>query len=269
MRRIMMLGVAASLMVAGCGSPTEEQGASETVAETAVVSATTPASPCADDGPRLALTGLCEGRAINYLNMDTSASPEPAEGCEWKVMETQFVDDVLLYRGLQCGARETKLEFAGGAHRAELLLTDSAYGPIAEPSAMVSVYVIEGDALTGVTQRALEGIETKAEAEGCAAKFAKQEFWPSDAIVVDIPAAKVTTDAADGPRTACGPLGLDEDSSAFWRVAQGFGYFFNLGQDAFEIDPGSFTMMTKAADGGWKALKVVGIKFSVPGIDVL
>lgn len=255
MNKTALLTGLVSLIVMGCS------GGSDAAAEDkASTSESADAASCADDGGRLALTNLCEGRSINYLNMETSASPEPAEGCEWKVMETQVVEDVLLYRGLKCGEFETQLEFSGGAERAELRLVSSAYSgkiddaAIEESSPMVYIYTIEGDALKGVTERAISAIETKAEAAGCAAKFAKEEYWPSDAIVVDIPAAQAAKEADDGPRVACGPLGLDQDSTSFWRVGQGFGYYFNMGQDAFEIDPGSFTMMTKGPDGTWGPL---------------
>lgn len=255
MRHLMVTAGVIALVSGGCGGAPDKAG--QTPAKNAVADAS---EPCADDGDRLPLTGLCAGRAINYLNMDTSASPESEDGCEWKVMETQVVEDVLLYRGLKCGERETELEFAGGAERAELRLVSSAYSgkiddaAIEETSPMVYIYTIEGDALKGVTERAISAIETKAEAAGCAARFAKQEYWPSDAIVVDVPAAQAAKEADDGPRVACGPLGLDEDSTSYWRVGQGFGYYFNLGQDAFEIDPGSFTIMTKGPDGTWAPL---------------
>lgn len=255
MKKTAVLASLASLIVLGCSG-----GSDAAADDKAGIAKSADASSCADDGGRLALTNLCEGRSVNYLNMETSTSPEADDGCEWKVMETQVVEDVLLYRGLKCGERETKLEFSGGAERAELRLVSSAFSgkiddaAIDETSPMVYIYTIEGDALKGVTERAISAIETKAEAAGCGAKFAKLDYWPSDAIVVDIPAAQAAKEADDGPRTACGPLGLDQDSTAFWRVGQGFGYYFNMGQDAFEIDPGSFTMMTKGPDGNWGPL---------------
>ena len=252
MTRMKKLIVAASvigLVSGGCGGAPDKTGdgpAKDTVAAAS--------EPCADDGVRLELTGLCAGRAINYLNMETSASPEAPDGCEWKVMETQIVDDVLLYRGLKCEAGETKLEFAGGAERAELQLVNSAFlGKVEEPPTYVYVYTIEGDPRQGVTQRAREAMEDEAEAASCNARNASLEGWPSDALVVDIPAAQAAKAPSGEIRTACGPLGLNEDETSYWRVAQGYGWFFQLGQDAFEIDPGSFTLMTKGPDGSWGA----------------
>lgn len=237
----------AALATGGCsGAPSEEAEAPAPPAD---------ARSCADDGPRLALTGLCEGRAVNYLNMDASASPEATDGCEWKVMETEMPDGVLLYRGLKCDAGETKLEYAGGAARAELKLVNSAYlGKIDEPPTYVYVYTIDGDARQGVTARARSAIENPAEAAACSARVAGLEGWPSDALVVDVSAQEAAKAPADEPRAACGPLGLNEDEMSFWRVVQGYGWFFQLGQDAVEIDPGSFTLMTKRPDGSWGAM---------------
>lgn len=237
-----------ALALAGCkDAPKEEAEAPARPAATA--------QTCADDGPRLPLTGLCEGRAVNYLNMDASASPEASEGCEWKVMETEMPDGVLLYHGLKCDAGETKLEFEGGAGSGELKLVRSAYlGKIDEPPTYVHVYTVDGDARQGVTARARAAMESPAEATGCSARAAELEGWPSDALVVDVSAQEAAKAPDDEPRAACGPLGLNQDEMSFWRVVQGYGWFFQLGQDAVEIDPGSFTLMTKQPDGSWGAV---------------
>lgn len=209
------------------------------------------AHSCADDGDRLPLTGLCTGRAVNYLAMDASASPPAPDGCSWQVMETQMPDGVLLYRGLKCEAGETKLEFAGGAGRGELRLVSSAYlGKIDEPPAYVLVYPVEGDARQGVTVRARQAIADPAEAARCSARPARGQGWPRDALVVDGAGGATQT----GPRSACGDLGANDELAAFWRVSQGHGWYFQMGQADMEIDPGSFTLMTKQPDGSWGAM---------------
>ena len=251
MRALMVVAGVIGLISGGCGGAADEAKdapSGDTVADAS--------APCADDGARLPLTGLCAGRAVNYLAMDASASPEPAEGCEWKVMETPMVDDVLLYRGLKCEAGETRLEFAGGAERAELQLVNSAFlGKIDEPPSYVYVYTLDGDPRQGVTQRARQAMDNEAEAANCTARLAGIEGWPSDALVVDIPAAQAARAPTGEIRTACGPLGLNEGETSYWRAAQGYGWFFQIGQDAFEIDPGSFTLMTKGPDGSWGAVQ--------------
>lgn len=232
-----------ALALAGCKDAPREE------AEAPVRPAA--AEACADDGPRLALTGLCEGRAVNYLNMDASASPPATDGCEWKVMETQMPDGVLLYRGLKCDAGETKLAFSGGAGRGELKLVSSAYlGKIDEPPAYVLVYPVEGDARQGVTERTRQAIGDAAEAARCSARPVKGKGWPSDALVVDV----LGGETQPGPRSACGDLGVNDELAAFWRVSQGYGWYFQMGQADMEIDPGSFTLMTKQPDGSWGAM---------------
>ncbi|MBA1373628.1 hypothetical protein [Sphingomonas ursincola] len=243
MTRWMAAIALAALAAGGCsGAPSEEAEA--------------PASPaaeqsCADDGERLELTGLCAGRAVNYLAMDASSSPQAPDGCGWQVMETQMSDGVLLYRGLKCDAGETKLEFSGGAERGELKLVSSAYlGKIDEPPAYVLVYPVKGDARQGVTARARQAIAEPAEASKCSARPARGKGWPSDALVVDVPGGETQT----GPRSACGDLGVNDDLAAFWRVSQGHGWYSQMGQADMEIDPGSFTLMTKQPDGSWGAM---------------
>lgn len=235
----------AALITGGCsGAPGDEAGAPKAEAAAAPTS-------CADDGERLALTGLCAGRAVAYLNMDASGSAQAPDGCEWKVMEAQMPDGVLLYRGLKCDAGETKLEFSGGAERGELKLVSSAYlGKIDEPPAYVLVYPIEGDARQAVTARARGAIADPAEAARCSARPARGKGWPSDALVVDVAGGESQT----GPRSACGDLGLNDELAAFWRVSQGYGWYFQMGQADMEIDPGSFTLMTKRPDGSWGAM---------------
>ncbi len=71
---------------------------------------------------------------------------------------------------------------------------------------------------------------------------------------MDVSAAEAAKARKDEPRTACGPVGLDEDSETYWRVFQGYSWFFELGQDEAEIDPGSLTLIHKDAQGKWVRL---------------
>ena len=94
-------------------------------------------------------------------------------------------------------------------------------------------------------------IKNKAEAAKCEVRSAGYSGWPGDALVVDVSAAEAAKARKDEPRTACGPYGLDEDSQTFWRVFQGTAWFFELGQDSLEVDPGSFTLVHKDEKGNW------------------
>jgi hypothetical protein len=105
-----------------------------------------------------------------------------------------------------------------------------------------------------LVDRARAATTSPREADGCTARPARIEGWPGDAILVDVSTAEAAKAPADEPRTACGPLGLNQGEQAFWRAGQGYGWFFSMGQDAFEIDPGSLTVIAKGADGRWAAL---------------
>lgn len=210
---------------------------------------------CADDGERLKLTGLCKGRAVNYLNIETGRSPDAPDGCEWQVLESQMpADEVLLYQGLVCGTKAVQIEVAGGAHRAELQIVKTAYlASPAEPWTIGYLYTAEGDPAKAVTERARSVIENAAEAAKCHARPAKVAEWPSDAMVVDTdPKGSSTPDGSAA--VVCGELGYSDDANKFWRVSQGYAWFFDFGQDLVEIDPGSFTIMARDANGNWGAI---------------
>lgn len=247
MRTRMLLAGVLSLSVIGCGGGADDKAADAPgkVAE----------QSCADDGERLALTGLCKGRALNYLNMDASASPEAPDGCEWQVMEAALpAEEVLLYRGLVCGDKAVSIEVAAGAERAEIKITKAAMmGEIAEPLLIGYMYTAEGDPAKAVTQRARSVIQNPAEAAKCNARPAGNEGWPKDAMVVDTdPNGSNTADGS--PVAVCGDLGYFDEGYRFWRVTQGYALFFDFGQDFAEIDPGSLTIVAKGPDGGWGAI---------------
>lgn len=205
---------------------------------------------CPDGEPRLPVTKMCHPKALKSLNA-AGGYNQPSEGCAWVVQETPFADGALLYRALRCGKETAKLAFAGGAQMAELSIEHSALG---DTIGKVLVQVASADPAspTANVQAITRGaMDNPAEAAKCSVRSAGIDVWPSDALVVDISAAEAAKITEDGPRTACGPYGLDEDSAKYWRVFQGFSWFFDLGQDALEFDPGSFTLMTKDANGKW------------------
>jgi hypothetical protein len=161
--------------------------------------------------------------------------------------------EYLLYRGLKCEILTTRLRFSASAQRGVVELTHSAFhAPLEEPIELVSVYPVEGDAKAAVLMRA--GEDQPDAVKGCEVRSAKIEGWPSDALVVDNPAEAAAANPEDGLRSACGTMGFDESSVGYWRVFQGYAWYFNLGQDAFEIDPGSLTVLRKGADGSWEAV---------------
>ena len=73
--------------------------------------------------------------------------------------------------------------------------------------------------------------------------------------MVDVSPAEAAKAPKNEPRTACGQYGLDEDAQVFWRAFQGFAWYFDLGQEQMEIDPGSLTVATKDEGGNWSLHK--------------
>jgi len=239
--------MAAAMMLALCAC--SDAGEAGTAADAA--GATAADASCPDDGPRLPGTGLCAGRATNYLNV-SGDSVETPEGCQWQVGEAEMPGgEYLLYHGLKCGDKETQLSFSAGARRAVVELTASALsGPLDAPIELISVYTAEGDPKAEVLMRA--GEDQADAVEGCEVRSAGIEGWPSDALVVDNPAEAAAANPEDGLRSACGTMGFDDSSVLYWRVFQGYAWFYNLGQDALEIDPGSLTVLRKDEAGNWE-----------------
>lgn len=213
-------------------------------------------APCADDGPRLALTGLCADRAIAYLNIAGGTPPAAPEACEWVVQETPFAGQVLLYRAAKCGEKTTRLSYASGAGMVDLAYEVAAYGDpggVMKGTVLVRVAGAEAeDNSASFLAIARNAIDDPTEAAKCSARKAGIEAWPADALVVDVSAVEAAKAPQGEPRAACGPFGLNEDEASYWRVFQGHSWFFQLGQDALQIDPGSFTLMKKGGDGRWR-----------------
>jgi hypothetical protein len=253
-RRAWLLFAAASLAtLAACQKPAEEPVAVKPAATEAAAAQ----PPCADDGPRFPISKLCVGRSINYLNQDLKLITETPDGCSWTMQETAFPlpdgDGVLLFRALSCKGVTTQLEFSAGAHSAALSYVASALYPDAKDNTTPPVRIFGGPGQDpkAAIEALKAGIENKAERASCVLEPAGIDGWPMDALVIR-PNAKARAKAAkDEPLAACGEFGVDEDSQTFWRVSQGYAWYFMLGQDTMDIDPSSLTLMRKGADGSW------------------
>jgi hypothetical protein len=172
--------------------------------------------------------------------------PAPPAGCEWVMNELALPEDeFLLYMAAKCNGKVKTLDYAGGAHKAELTYGED--GPVA-----VQILSAEPDGQTAILEHARELIDRKADAARCAVRPARNPRWPEDALVVDVKDADTASDGKGTPRSACGPYGFQQNAQNFWRVINGFTWFFSLGTGAAEIDPGSFTVAVKDAQGNWK-----------------
>lgn len=209
---------------------------------------------CPDDGPTLPMTGLCEGRATNYLNIFGGSSPQLPDNCHWSVNETAIVDNVLLYLAATCDGKKARLGYAGGAHFAELNL---AWSAVANEALEDTVLIRIGSAEPGRPHKnilfyARDAMDDPAAAEQCFVRPAGVAGWPADALVIDVSPEMVAKSPRDEPRTACGMFGLDEDNSSYWRVFQGYSWWFQFSQDAHQdIDPRSLTLVKPDGSGGW------------------
>ena len=247
----LMLAGSAMLSLGACAQPSGSGNAAD-----AADGPTAPA-PCPDDGDRLPVTGLCASRSLAYLNTAGGQSTDLPDGCEWAVQETPFDKQVLLYRALKCAGKTTKLAYKPGADLAELSYETAGYSdPDRAMKGSVLVQIAKADPKDpsgSILKIALPAVPDPAARQKCHIEKAGNEFWPTDALVVDDltpeEAAKVDS---DGPRNAnCGHFGMEGDASVFWRVFQGHAWFFQLGQDSWQIDPGSFTLLSKDSRGQW------------------
>ncbi len=190
--------------------------------------------PCPDDGPRLPGSGVCATRAINYLNDPVDDLPiEPGrENCTWVVNEAALPNGWLLYKALKCGDKTATLEFAGGANRGELTLIDGPYG--ADDAPIAYLYAKEGTAEDAIMAAARDATPGKGALKGC-------RVVPDMAVATHYQIDNVTPEQAmklletsDGPRAACGPMGLNEDEPRFWQDMGDEVWFVQQSQDAYQ-----------------------------------
>jgi hypothetical protein len=251
------LSLAASLtaltLLVACGG---QSPPAETAAATDALSASPEAAPCPDDGPRLPVTGICAGRAVNYVNPEIGLATETPEGCTWGFTETPLPsgDEAIVYRVLACKGVTTAFEFGAGAHSAALTYTasalqgDQAVGDA--PIEPVRIFMADPADPQKVIRDLVENAP-EAERAKCSVQAANAPGWPKDALVMQFTEAERAALSMDEPVSMCGPYGRDEDATAFWRIFGGYAWFFSLGQDTPDFDPGSFMLFTKGADGTW------------------
>jgi hypothetical protein len=251
MRKLTIAALVAGILLAGCSPPTAPT-TPESQAEKAAPAApaSTKAEACPDDGPRLPLSGVCQARGENYLKLSKGPRPTTLKGCKWVLNEAAMPgNEVLLYLASKCKDKTTTLEFSGGARTAEVsIIKSSMAGDLAKGKGIVIATVFTADGLdpqARVLGYVRDGIKDKAQRARCVVRPAKREEWPGDAIVVDDPTVKQPEGQLRD--AMCGPYGITDDSSAFWRILGNFAWYFDLGQNVWEVDPGSFTVVQAAA----------------------
>lgn len=210
-------------------------------------------SDCPDDGPRLPGSGICQGRGVNWLEIVGGEPPVLYDNCSWKLNEAAMPGgDYLLYLASSCGPHTTKLEFSAGARFAEVMIAKSGLSEGEPGGKILTVAAVDGNDPKGsVLRHAQSAMADQAAAAKCFVQgIGADGYLPSDAFVInDKTKEEEAKLAVDGPLDdACGPFGRYGESLAYWRVVGGYGWFFDLGQDAYQdIDPRSLTVI-KAAD---------------------
>jgi hypothetical protein len=220
--------------------------------------------PCPDDGPRLPGTGLCKGRAANYLLGEPSQEPVSLlEGCSWTTGEATLNDIGVLYRTMSCKRRETKLEFTAGAQTAALTYKRSAvFRDIPGTYEPVRIFNLEGvtDPKAMILDMARKAADDQAEAAACEVRLANDDRFPPGALVVDVNDAWRKAKGlgeGDGPESdyaACGVWGISTSGLSYWMIRQGYAFHVDMGQDLPDFDPGSLTMMRRDEGGVWTAM---------------
>lgn len=249
-RHALRLGAAALLLAAAACSP---QAAPVATPAPEALSARPEAAPCPDDGPRLAITQLCSGRVVNYVDPAIGLATETPADCTWNFTETATPDpdEAIVFRALECKGVMTALEFHGGAHSAALGYTKSAlFGDTALTVEPVRLFLSDAADPQKVIRDLLEGVPTT-ERTKCDVRPVGIDGWPSDALALQYDAAERKKLPADEPATMCGEFGRDEDTASFWRITGGYAMFFALGQETPDIDAGSFMVFRKGSDGAW------------------
>jgi hypothetical protein len=245
--------------LAGCSQPTNETKVDDPSIDTGQSEPAAPAvdqtmavSTCPDDGPRLPLTNICAGRAHNYMNWADQEAPHLPDDCDWATNETALPGgEILIYQALRCNGVTAKLEFAGGAHFAELLMVRSALsGEEMDGHKIATIAAIhDGDPVDRILQIAKDNAaEQGIDPTNCMVHSTDDPFGY---LVVDISKAEreaLSTAPDDmGPAFECGSFGAG-DVTSMWRIFGGQLWFFDFGQDMYEFDPRSFTVLAKDQD---------------------
>ncbi len=225
------------------------------------IQAAEPAAQCGKGETPLKHSGLCQRAATALLRDPGTPPPAAVEGCHWVIRDTPFATNVLLYRTLQCARGETLVELNVGNHQSDLVYTRRADGGGAsdadgEPLVLARIFAGDPDGRGRAQWEARDSMQNPAQAKQCGLKPPYQaEGLPGDALIVDIARSQAALESDDaGPE--CGPFGYNPAGGSidFWRTHQGYAWFFQMGTDVWDIDPGSFTIVEKGADGRWRPL---------------
>jgi hypothetical protein len=206
---------------------------------------------CEDGSTPLPGTRLCQSDAAALLVRDPNVRTPELEGCTWVVGETMLpVDEAILYYAAQCGERTTAFGFAGGAERAEISYTTSAkFGDEAADKPVFWLYGTDPDP-QGALKAMIAELPADEQAK-CEIRTVGYEGWPADVLQITLKDTARAGTPENGIFTACGPFGVSDQSIKYWRVRQGYAWFFDLPLTDPDFDAGNMAVVVKGADGKW------------------
>lgn len=164
--------------------------------------------------------------------------------------------DALLYYGADCGNGAVKLEMSGGAHSGSITVLGGGMNePGAQAYDMGKILISDpADPTESMVRWVHESMESEGYSAGDIAKCKARKLpGTNDLWVVDeLTNEEIASAQHNGyPRIACTQYGYLGDSNANWRIAQGFAWYVDFGQDAYQdFDLNSFTVITNTG-GTW------------------
>lgn len=221
-------------------------------------SSAAPVSDCPDDSPRLPGSGICQSRAVNYMSRYPEAPPAATfqgQNCQWVLRESALPSmpeerSYLLYFAAQCGSKTAELDYGANNHYAELTTISSAYD--IPPRVVAEFYQSHGEGARNILQRAKERANNPAEMAGCSVMIESTD--PLKYLVDNVSPAQSHAMAGNGPRAACGPRGLDQDTGNFWTVINDQVWYIMPSHEIYEdIYTPSLTVLTPDGQGGYVA----------------
>jgi hypothetical protein len=238
----------ALFMATGCDRQTDAIEADKPVDRSTLGLSHVETAPCARSAPKLSLTQLCPEAATALMQIPPGSAAAAPEGCRWTPGEVALSSqEALLYQAARCGSRFAKLAYHPDKPFVRFTLTASPYEEPIDSMDVIARMTPAGsqEDLLRIARGFVGDTDERAR---CQVRRAEMEGWPKDALVID----EVPAPPADGVRSACGELGLDEDAQTFWRLSQGRAWFFQLGQEVPVVDARSFTLVHKDGNDHWR-----------------
>lgn len=220
---------------------------------------------CKPGDRQLPFSKLCTSQVKNLLPPPSDHFTEGLAmfGCKPVINDGTIVGQIMIYQAAQCKGGPITLEGGFGAHSGSIDVWGGGMNPDFDGSynfdaySLVTVVSAGPEDPTGAMMRWVrEGMEGADPSYIRKCRPQRVPMLGPDVWVVDEYAADESPPSADGPRSACGPFGYDEDNAAYWRIAHGLAMFFNMGQEAYsDIDANSLTIIAKGPDGQYHPVK--------------